>query len=280
MNKIVKTFLYMILTLCVCVSVLENSAFEAFAQNIGNDGEYGVFIGADSEQLKKIDGYSMVVIDVWENSAEDVKLLHDKGCVVYSYINVGAIENWRNYYDEYKDLALGDYENWEDEKWVNVADESWQKFVVEKLAAGILEKGADGFFVDNADVYYKYQNDDIYRGFVSIIKGLDAYGKPVIINGGNDLVTRLIQENSAGIIKGVNQESVFSRIKNYKKNKFARQTKKERLFFQNYLMDCKNAGLDVYLIEYTKSKSLKRKISKYCKKMGYKYYISTSLSLD
>ena len=280
MNKIVKTFLYMILTLCVCVSVLENSAFEAFAQNIGNDGEYGVFIGADSEQLKKIDGYSMVVIDVWENSAEDVKLLHDKGCVVYSYINVGAIENWRNYYDEYKDLALGDYENWEDEKWVNVADESWQKFVVEKLAAGILEKGADGFFVDNADVYYKYQNDDIYRGFVSIIKGLDASGKPVIINGGNDLVTRLIQENSAGIIKGVNQESVFSRIKNYKKNKFAKQTKKERLFFQNYLMDCKNAGLDVYLIEYTKSKSLKRKISKYCKKMGYKYYISASLSLD
>ena len=280
MNKIVKTFLYMILTLCVCVSVLENSAFEAFAQNIGNDGEYGVFIGADSEQLKKIDGYSMVVIDAWENSAEDVKLLHDKGCVVYSYINVGAIENWRNYYDEYKDLALGDYENWEDEKWVNVADVSWQKFVVEKLAAGILEKGADGFFVDNADVYYKYQNDDIYRGFVSIIKGLDASGKPVIINGGNDLVTRLIQENSAGIIKGVNQESVFSRIKNYKKNKFARQTKKERLFFQNYLMDCKNAGLDVYLIEYTKSKSLKRKISKYCKKMGYKYYISASLSLE
>lgn len=280
MKKTKKFFLCMMFAILVCVSLFEVSIFTVFAKNMDNNGEYGVFIGADSEQIKNIDGYSMVVIDVWENSADDVKLLHDKGCKVYSYINVGAIENWRNYYDEYKHLALGDYENWEDEKWVNVADKSWQTFVVDELAVRIIEKGADGFFVDNADVYYKYPNDDIYEGFVSIIKGLNATGKPVIINGGNDLVERLIQENSANIIKGVNQESVFSRIKDYKKNKFARQTKKERLFFQNYLIDCKNAGLEVYLIEYTKSKSLKRKIRKYCKNMGYKYYISSSLSLD
>ena len=157
-----KFFLCMMLTILVGVSLFKVSVVAVFAKNMDNNGEYGVFIGADSEQIKNIDGYSMVVIDAWENSAEDVKLLHDKGCKVYSYINVGAIENWRNYYDEYKHLALGDYENWEDEKWVNVADKSWQTFVVDELAARIIEKGADGFFVDNADVYYKYPNDDIF----------------------------------------------------------------------------------------------------------------------
>jgi hypothetical protein len=35
--------------------------------------------------------------------------------------------------------------------------------------------------------------------------GLRSYGKPVLINGGNDFVSRLIEEKNSALITGVNQ---------------------------------------------------------------------------
>ncbi len=44
----------------------------------------------------------------------------------------------RPYYKTYEHLAIGDYENWEEEKWVNVADKDWQEFM--DTLAGKLKK--------------------------------------------------------------------------------------------------------------------------------------------
>ncbi|SKB69747.1 hypothetical protein SAMN06296386_10433 [Lachnospiraceae bacterium] len=271
----------LIAAILICTELFTVSVLKVdiFARAPKNTGDYGVFLNADSDDIKEMHGFSTVVIDAFENSAEDVALLHSKGCAVYSYINVGSIENWRSYYERYKHLAIGKYEHWEDEEWVNVSDKSWQDFVVNELAKTISDNGADGFFVDNADVYYKYPSDDIYYGLVNIMTGLKGYGKPVIINGGDNFVSRLIREEKSGIITGVNQESVFTRIKNYKKDRFGKQKKSDREYFQEYLAECKGAGLDVYLLEYTKSRRLVERIRKYCAENGFKYYVSDSLGL-
>ena len=253
---------------------------EAWARTPKNTGDYGVFIGSDSEDVEKISGFSTVVIDAWQLSAEDVKVLHDKGCKVYSYINVGSIEKWRSYYNDYSHLSLGTYENWEDEEWVNVADKSWQEFMTGTVAKKIAENGADGYFVDNADVYYNFPTDEIYNGLVTIMTGLRSYGKPVLINGGNDFVSRLIEEKNSALITGVNQETVFTKIKNYKKDRFGRQKKSEREFYQEYLKNCKEAGLQVYLLEYTRSRGLAKKIRAYCAENGFQYFVADSLNLE
>ena len=39
-----------------------------------------------------------------------------KGVKVYTYLNVGSIENFRDYYKKYEYLTIGTYENWEEEK--------------------------------------------------------------------------------------------------------------------------------------------------------------------
>ena len=253
---------------------------EVFGKDNNRQKDYGVFLSLDAADMDRITEYQTVVIDAQYFSKKDIAYLKKQGCTVYSYINIGAIENFREYYDEYSNLALGDYENWEEEKWVDVSSTVWQNFLV-SLEEELLDKSIDGFFVDNCDVYYVYHTDDVFEGLTTILEHLMEYGKPVIINGGDTYVMEYeTREGSIQrIMTGVNQECVFSRI-NFKKGGFSAQKKIDREYFQDYIETCDRQGCDVYLIEYTTDRKLKRKIKKYCKKKGFHYYISDSIELD
>ena len=84
------------------------------AKNQKEKKDYGVFLSIDSSQIKKLYGYRLVVIDAQYFSAKDIRTLHKKGVKVYTYLNVGSIENFRDYYKKYEYLTIGTYENWED----------------------------------------------------------------------------------------------------------------------------------------------------------------------
>ena len=253
---------------------------EVFGKDNSRQKDYGVFLSLDASDMDRITEYQTVVIDAQYFSKKDIAYLKKQGCTVYSYINIGAIENFREYYDEYSNLALGDYENWEEEKWVDVSSTVWQNFLV-SLAEELLDKSIDGFFVDNCDVYYVYHTDDVFEGLTTILEHLMEYGKPVIINGGDTYVMEYeTREGSIQrIMTGVNQECVFSRI-NFKKGSFSAKKNIDREYFQDYIETCDRQGCDVYLIEYTTDCKLRRKIKKYCKKKGFHYYISDSIELD
>ena len=253
---------------------------EVFGKDNSRQKDYGVFLSLDASDMDRITEYQTVVIDAQYFSKKDIAYLKKQGCTVYSYINIGAIENFREYYDEYSNLALGDYENWEEEKWVDVSSTVWQNFLV-SLEEELLDKSIDGFFVDNCDVYYVYHTDDVFEGLTTILEHLMEYGKPVIINGGDTYVMEYeTREGSIQrIMTGVNQECVFSRI-NFKKGSFSAQKKIDREYFQDYIETCDRQGCDVYLIEYTTDCKLRRKIKKYCKKNRFHYYISDSIELD
>ncbi|WP_026525907.1 endo alpha-1,4 polygalactosaminidase [Butyrivibrio sp. MB2005] len=250
--------------------------------------DYGVFLSLNSNKktMRKLAGYKTIVIDVQNDfTKEDIRKLRKAGHKVYSYINVGAIENYRDYYNDFSDVMLDVYENWEDERWVDVSKEKWQNFIVNDLSERIKATGVDGFFVDNVDVYYMYKDaafgPGIYDGLEIILKGLSKKGK-VIINGGDTFVTEYYDRNGSldGILDGVNQESVFTRIIDYDKNKFGKSDKDSEKYFTSYLKKVKKCKKKVYLLEYTKNKRLKKKIKNYCKKKGYKYYISGNLNLS
>lgn len=255
------------------------SGVEASAKkNVKKD--YGVFLSLDASKLNILADYKTVVIDAQYFAKKDISYLKKRGCKVYSYLNVGSIEKFRGYYDRYKKLTLGNYENWEDEKWIDVSAAKWQKFLV-ILERKLLKKGIDGFFVDNCDVYYKYPKQKIFKGLTKILKHLRKYQKPVIINGGNAYVMKYKakRRNLLDIMTGVNQEEIWSKI-NFDTGKFSKQKKTDRKFFQKYVETCAKKKIDVYLLEYTKSKKLKNKIKKYCRKKNFHYYISDSLELN
>ncbi len=254
--------------------IIKDSSTSTFEEN-----DYGVFLNADALSLKQLKNYDLIVIDAQYFTKSDIKLLHQNGTKVYTYLNIGSIENFREYYTTYEKLTIGRYEHWDEEKWVDVADPDWQKFM-EQLSQELFEKGVDGFFIDNCDVYYYAPRESIFEGLTAILQNIMTFDKAVIINGGDTYVTEYRERYGAidHIMTGVNQESVWSAI-DFDKGTFHEQTKETRDYYCNYLEACQADGMDVYLLEYTTDKKLIQKIKKYCNEHDFHFYVSNSLEL-
>lgn len=244
----------------------------------GND--YGVFLNADASSLEQLERYDLIVIDAQYFTKSDIELLHQNGTRVYTYLNIGSIESFREYYTTYEKLTIGRYEHWDEEKWVDVADPDWQKFI-EQLSQELFEKGVDGFFIDNCDVYYYAPRESIFEGLTAILQNIMTFDKAVIINGGDTYVTEYRERygDINHIMTGVNQESVWSAI-DFDKGTFYEQTKETRDYYCKYLEACQADGMDVYLLEYTTDKKLIHKIKRYCNEHDFHFYISNSLELE
>ena len=242
--------------------------------------DYKVLIGMDHEKVMQLKEIKTLVIDAEFFSQEDIAQLHKNGNVqIFSYLNIGSIETFRDDYAAFADIALGHYENWDEEQWVNVADKRWQKRIKHK-AQLLSQKGIDGFFLDNADVYYHYHTPEIYQGLITLLHEIHTENRPIIINGGDMFITEAMQQNSIkGIIRGVNQESVFTEI-HFKTNTFGAKPVEDRAYFMEYLAQCKTYGLTVYLLEYGATKKLTKEIKAYCERNGFTYDISYSVELD
>ena len=242
--------------------------------------DYGVFLNADASPLERFKKYDLIVIDAQYFTKKDIESLHQNGTKVYTYLNIGSVENFREYYKTYEKFTIGKYEHWDEEKWVDVSVPAWQKFI-EQLSKKLFEKGVDGFFIDNCDVYYYAPRKSIFEGLTAILQNIMTLKKAVIINGGDTYVTEYRERYGAvdHIMTGVNQESVWSGI-DFDKGTFNEQTRETREYYSKYLEACKADGMEVYLLEYTTDEKLIQKIKKYCKEKNFHFYISNSLELQ
>ena len=251
------------------------------SNNASLETNYGVFLGLDHNSgLDKLYSYKLVVIDLQEFDKSDVDKLHSRGIKVYSYLNVGSVEEYRSYYKRFKNNYLGVYENWDDERWVDVSNSSFQKFIINELEPSLREKGADGYFIDNCDVYANYKKDSIYNGLKKILGSIHQKGLPLLINGGDVFVSKAIKDGSySGLFDGVNQEEVFTVI-NFDNHTYHKQSSSETKYYQEYLDIVKKHNLHVYLLEYGAGSSLEKKIADYCYKNGFAYYNAKTYNLE
>ena len=191
-------------------------------------------LGMDSTGVNKLLDYQNVAIEIEEFKKSDIDKLKENNISIYAYLSVGSLENYRPYYDEFKQYTFQEYENWEDEKWIDVSISSWQEKLNE-LATSFKNLGADGLFLDNFDVYYyaleisEEFGEKNYQGCHQILENLSKTGLKLLINSGTDFLERLDKENDPLIneIDWYAQECVFSNIKNYQRNIFTRQNKED-----------------------------------------------------
>ncbi|HHW95477.1 MAG TPA: hypothetical protein GX736_06090 [Mogibacterium sp.] len=242
--------------------------------------DYGVFLGINEDESEKLKDYKLVVIEPSEFSVQKVQELKAAGKKVYGYLNIGSIEEYRPYYERFEHLTLGVYEDWPDERWIDISAPEWQSFIIDELGKQYAEMGFDGFFLDNADIYYIKQTEDIYQGLGAILTGLKKYNIVLIINGGDTFVSRSVEEDTAGsMFDGVNQETVFTKI-NFDDHTYGEQDPEETQYFKEYLADVKDYGLMVYLLEYGADRTTANKIGDYCTRNGFIWYNAKSLELD
>ncbi len=265
-----------------------------------NSQPYGVFLGISNKDMDRLIPYQTVVIEPEEFTADDIQQLHADGKFVYGYLSIGTLENYRSYYDQFKNSALDIYEDWPDEYWMDVADAEWQSFTVDDLGQKYADMGFDGFFLDNTDVYYHYPTEEIYDGLLTIISGLkENYGISIMINGGDTFVSQYLrnlalsksEENHDAIyssqqlfdkeellIDAVNQESVFTAY-DFESKEYKNQTTEDTEYFEDYLSRIFQNGISVYLLEYGASEGQKEVIASYCKEHRYTVYFADSIEL-
>lgn len=243
---------------------------------------YGVFLSLEGEDaVKASEGYKLVVVDAQVLSKEEILFMQDRGQQVYTYLNIGSLEMFRPYFEEFHHLIEKPYQDWEDEYWINVSSKEWQRFIEEKLVVSLLEKNVDGFWIDNVDVYSQIPTEAIYLGVEAILKGVMTHEKPVIVNSGNEFVELYAQRSNQvnDILTGVNQETVFSTI-NFEDQTFGIQTEVEQNYYIDYLNAMEDLDKDVFLLEYTRDNHLEKEIQDYAKERGWNVYISNSIELN
>ena len=278
-----KRILYLV-SLTVLLSILSSCTEMVHIDENNNDSHssYGVFLSLErNDIIKASEGYKKVVVDAQYLSKKEIFSMHKRGQQVYTYLNIGSLETFRPYFEDFQDLIEKPYQDWEDEYWIDVSSKNWQHFVEDKLVIPLLEKDIDGFWVDNVDVYSQMPNEAIYLGVETILKNLKTHEKPVILNSGNEFVELFFQKNNQvdDILTGVNQETVFSTI-DFEFQTFGIQSTEEKNYYLEYLNAMDDLNKDVFLLEYTTDNRLKKEIQDYAKERRWEVYISDSIELN
>ncbi len=248
--------------------------------------DYGAFLGRTNNNIKSFINYKYVALEIDEFSKSNIEKLTKNGTNCLAYLNVGSLENYRDYYEEFKDLTFKDYHNWPDERWIDVTNKSWQNLVV-SLAKKYKNKGAFGVYIDNVDVYSIAKEEGLnYQDFANSLKSVmnrvNKLGLKVMVNGGAEYFddSNDNKDNVFNYVWGYHQEEVFSLITNYEHDIFAKQDKENQNYYKKIAQMMKNKNKEVFLLEYTTDLSLKNDIKKYCEEKQYHYYLSSKVNLE
>ena len=224
------------------------------------------------------DDEGILVIEPEDYTAEEVAVLKDSGYKVLGYLSVGSVSDERGYYHSLKPYTLGDLEDWPHEKYLDISCEGAQNWLIARGEELIEDMGFDGLWLDNIDVYEEYPSDGMYDGITNIIDALDPKGY-IMVNGGVRYMVRAL-ENGDTSVDGITQEEVFSLVTDYDgKGEFGRQEADQRAEYLEYISAALDAGMDAFLLEYTRDADVKNDIYSYCDEVGAGYYISDDVDL-
>lgn len=232
--------------------------------------------------LSKCRRNDLAVVDT-DGCESAVRTAVKRGVYVYGYLNVGALEKERSYYEKFHHIRLAKYSGWDGEYWINPTAKEWQEHCI-SLAKQIKATGAIGLYLDNADIYYMCQQgfkeertkmlrsapsaQAVYNALSNIILNIHKLGLIIMPNGG-DVFLRKFMGAHPGVIATINQEGVFYQELNEKNS--ATDTK----YYKDWCKWAqKRISGKVRIIEYTSSKTEQAKIKAYCIAHGWDVFFS------
>ena len=230
---------------------------------------------------------NLAVIDPTGISTSLIAKAKDRGVVVYGYINAGALENTRKYYDQFKHLRICEYDGWPGEYWIDVTSSSWKTHLIDE-AKKQKAAGVTGVYFDNVEIYYMvkhgfhgkhlYRNppsqESVYKALSEVIKKIENEVGILVMPNCGDTFVRRFEKDNPGVIKEVNVEGVLY-------EDFDRKSGDEVRYLTSYLDWCAGRGMVTRGIEYTKSSSGAEESRKYYKKHGWtSVYISRHENLE
>ena len=231
--------------------------------------------------LAKSKKSDLAVIDTDGIPASTIKAAAGRGVYVYGYINVGALEDGRSYYQKFKYLRLAKYDGWDGEYWIDPTAQDWKDHIAE-LGKKIKATGAIGVYFDNSDIYYMVRHlkkqysrsiptrTSVYKALRDMVRELNDIGLIVMPNGGDDFVRTFFaaEWDAVKYIPTINQEGLLY-------EDFKAQSSSERKYRTAYVDWAKKQGCYIRGIEYCKKPAEIAKCKAYYKLHGWQgLYIS------
>lgn len=226
----------------------------------------------------------ILVIEPEDYTLEEIKKLKKHGAMLLGYLSVGSISDERPYYKTLKPFRLSRLEDWHHEWYLDLRKEKVRKWCVSR-AKEIKAMGFDGWWLDNLDVYEYHKSPEMYKGITNVLKSIKDVDGYVMVNGGSEYISKLMDSDtnhkSITFIDGVTQEEVISLIKSYSgEGEFGKQKPEMNKWYESYMKRLLRHDMYAFLLEYTRDKSVKKKIIDFCTKNKMTgYYISGDVDL-
>ncbi|MCL6105750.1 MAG: endo alpha-1,4 polygalactosaminidase [Actinobacteria bacterium] len=140
-----------------------------------------------SGNLAMLSRFGLIDIDAGDSAGNyttaDISGLKSSGSVVVSYLNIGACETFRSYWNQARAFSLGAYQGWPGEFWMDAGNPGWRDLIVDTVAPRLAVKGVQGFCLDNIELFQQFPNrPDIRAGIVDIVYRLrQKYPRMLII---------------------------------------------------------------------------------------------------
>lgn len=233
----------------------------------------------------KVSTQTILAIEPEDYTKAEIQALKKAGYKVLGYMSIGSVSNERTYYKKLEPYRLSRLPDWEHEWYIDLREKTVRNWCIAR-AKEIKEIGADGLWIDNTDVLEYHDSKEMYAAITQVLQAVKAAcGGYIMLNGGQEYLDRLMDSDTkhAGFtwISGVTQEEVYSRIKSYSgKGKFGTQKTKQHNEYKKHMRRIRRHKMEAWLLEYTKSASLTKRIKAFCKNYGMTgYYIATDVNL-
>lgn len=238
--------------------------------------------------LKKCKRNDLAVIDTDNIDPDIIRKSVKRGVHVYGYINIGALEKERSYYNRFKYLRVAKYDGWNGEYWVDPTNMKWCEHIY-KLALQIKDTGAIGVYLDNTDIYYMCKEgfreekaeiitriphpENVYKSLAYMVVKITVGAKLIVMPNGGDLFVKRFIEHNPYIIATINQEGLFY-------EDFKKQPPSETEYRKKYMDWCsKHIVGKVRGIEYCRDEKAIKEIKRFYCSRGWDVYISPTKNL-
>jgi hypothetical protein len=117
--------------------------------------------------LRRYRDFGLVIVDGENARAKDVAAIQRaSGGLVLAYLDVGTIEDYRDWYIAAKPFRLDYWGEW----YANVNAAGYRSLMLKRVAPGMLAKGFDGLFLDNTDMTETHPAQKV--GMRALVAGL------------------------------------------------------------------------------------------------------------
>lgn len=212
-----------------------------------------------------------------------LEVVADKKLIALGYLNLGEIEQSRDYWEwaKSKGVILQENPNWQQEHYIDIRSKDWFAYVLEVLVPSILFKRYDGIFIDTLDspIDLERRDKEKYNGMqaaaIRLIKAI-RYQYPeilIMVNRAYEILPEI--GSDIDMILG---EGVFSTYL-FKDKKYALVSQEDRDYQVNLLkeMKLKFPHLEIMTLDYwdPEDKAQIEEIYRIQKESGFNPYVST-----